>query len=338
MFGADAPRGGVERESILKDARVACPLCAGKGSLSRGELLDRLGARDLRQVASLTAEETLRQALRQTQAEESRHREWYRQELARQAEALRQQHASQVQPLQQKLAGLEAAAQLTGGQKDLELAELRRKLGERDADLAEARTKLEKVSAIKGRVEELDFESEVRAWPEVELSEKQRRDGDFLLWLRVRDAQGNLLRAANAFVVDNKDDRLTTAYAADLVHASQKRGLPLGVLVCRHEEHLNLPDGSPRWSRHDDVWLLRTTRARLRRDLEVLRPILERLAQDGPGFLEAESVLAAEVTRTIADLDGVDAQLRKVDDAVKAVRGLCDEHRGRLEDLVRQRR
>jgi len=39
-----------------------------------------------------------------------------------------------------------------------------------------------------------------------------------------------------------------------------------------------------RWAQEDRVWVLRSTRAWLPRDLEVLRPVFERMRTEGPGF------------------------------------------------------
>jgi hypothetical protein len=44
----------------MSTENMECPLCLGKGELTRAEILDRLGVKDLARVATLTAEETFR--------------------------------------------------------------------------------------------------------------------------------------------------------------------------------------------------------------------------------------------------------------------------------------
>jgi len=39
---------------------IECPLCLGKGELSRAEVLERLGMKDFTRVAQLSAEEAMR--------------------------------------------------------------------------------------------------------------------------------------------------------------------------------------------------------------------------------------------------------------------------------------
>jgi hypothetical protein len=42
---------------------IECPLCVGKGELSRTEVLERLGMKDFARVAQLSAEEAIRLGL-----------------------------------------------------------------------------------------------------------------------------------------------------------------------------------------------------------------------------------------------------------------------------------
>jgi hypothetical protein len=74
------------------------------------------------------------------------------------------------------------------------------------------------------------------------------------------------------------------------------------VLVVRTEEQLRQVDRETRWNRKDGVWILRTTRQWLPRDLDVLRPLFEQMRIHGSDFLERHSALADEVRRTFADL------------------------------------
>jgi hypothetical protein len=60
----------------------------------------------------------------------------------------------------------------------------------------------------------------------------------------------------------------------------------------------------------------RETRPLLRldmvRDLEVLKPVFERMRTDGPQFLQKNSALAEEVRRTFVDLDEVEKELPSI--------------------------
>ncbi len=44
----------------MPDEAIECPLCLGKGTLKRTEVLDRLGVKDFARVAQLSAEEAFR--------------------------------------------------------------------------------------------------------------------------------------------------------------------------------------------------------------------------------------------------------------------------------------
>ena len=52
---------------------IECPLCLGKGDLSRAEVLERLGMKDFARVAQLSAEEAIRLVLKKEKdAEQAR--------------------------------------------------------------------------------------------------------------------------------------------------------------------------------------------------------------------------------------------------------------------------
>ena len=52
---------------------IECPLCLGKGELSRTEVLERLGMKDFARVAQLSAEEAIRLILKKEKdAEQAR--------------------------------------------------------------------------------------------------------------------------------------------------------------------------------------------------------------------------------------------------------------------------
>ena len=92
-------------------------------------------------------------------------------------------------------------------------------------------------------------------------------------------------------------------------------------------------DRETRWSRKDGVWILRTTRQWLPRDLDVLKPLFERMRVQGSDFLERNAAVADEVRRTFADLDRIEGELKKATKAISSASGLVAKYRGRLQEL-----
>jgi hypothetical protein len=186
-----------------------------------------------------------------------------------------------------------------------------------------------KVSRI-GKKEELDFAEEAHSWPGIWVGEKLPRNGDYLM--AFSDAAGNALEPI--MVIDNKDK--TTVAEADvrkLVRDARERKLPVAVLVTREESQLRHVDRQRRWAQEDGVWLLRSTRAWLPRDLEVLRPVFERMRAEGSDFLHGNAALAAEVRRTLADIDEIEGQLKKAGTAIEKAQVMTTKYRARLTGL-----
>src|ERR1700758_5843059 len=75
---------------------IECPLCAGAGELSRAEILDRLGAKDVTRVAQLSAEEAFR--LLQNRYDREHQSAWSRfeTELAKRVAEIREQHKGEL--------------------------------------------------------------------------------------------------------------------------------------------------------------------------------------------------------------------------------------------------
>ncbi len=180
-----------------------------------------------------------------------------------------------------------------------------------------------------GKREEMDFAEEARSWPGIWI-EKLSRNGDFLM--AFSDAAGNALEPG--MVVDNKD-KATVAEAdvRKLVRVARERKLPVAVLVTREESQLRHADRQCRWAQEDGIWLLRSTRAWLPRDLEVLRPLFERMRAEGPDFLQRNAALANEVQRTFVDIDEIEGQLKKAGAAVEKAQALTAKYRSRLSAL-----
>ena len=168
------------------------------------------------------------------------------------------------------------------------------------------------------------------SWPGILVGEKLPRNGDYLM--AFSDAAGNALEPT--MVIDNKD-KATVAEAdiRKLVRDARERKLPVAVLVTREESQLRHVDRQCRWAQEDGVWLLRSTRAWLPRDLEVLRPVFERMRAEGPDFLQRNAALADEVRRTFADIDEIEGQLRKAGAAIEKAQALTTKYRARLTGL-----
>jgi hypothetical protein len=188
---------------------------------------------------------------------------------------------------------------------------------------------MSKVARV-GKKEELDFAEEAHSWPGIWVGEKLPRNGDFLM--AFSDAAGNALEPI--MVIDNKDK--STVAEADirkLIRDAKERKLAVAALVTREDSQLRHSDRQCRWGQEDGVWLLRSTRAWLPRDLEVLRPVFERMRAEGPDFLQRNAALAAEVRRTLADIDEIEGQLRKAGTAIEKAQVMTTKYRARLTGL-----
>ena len=181
-----------------------------------------------------------------------------------------------------------------------------------------------------GKKEELDFAEEAHSWPGVWVGEKLPRNGDYLM--AFSDSTGNALEPS--MVIDNKD-KATVAEAdvKNLVRDARERKLNVAVLVTREESQLRHVDRQRRWAQEDGVWLLRSTRAWLPRDLEVLRPVFERMRAEGPDFLQRNAALANEVQRTFVGMDEIEGQLKKAGMAIEKAQALTTKYRARLAGL-----
>jgi DNA repair exonuclease SbcCD ATPase subunit len=275
---------------------------------------------------------------------------------ARQEERLAAEKELQKQlaALTKQIAELEAAQKLAEEQKSAEVAKARAEL---ETALSSERAKandlsrqgkdsLQEITSLRdrnkqleaemakvarvGKKEELDFADEARSWPGVWIGEKLPRNGDYLM--AFADAAGNAL--APTMVVDNKD-KVTVAEAdvRKLVRDARERKLPVAVLVTREESQLRHADRQCRWAQEDGVWLLRSTRAWLPRDLEVLRPVFEHMRAEGADFLQRNAALAVEVRRTLADIDEIEGQLKKAGTAIEKAQSLTTKYRTRLTGL-----
>jgi len=300
---------------------IECPLCLGNGKLRRSEILDRLGVKDFARVAQLSAEEAFR-LLQQKHGNESQH-VWARfeAELTKRTVEIELRHRTELQALTVQKSDLNRRVE------DYlrEVAQLREHNQELEMEMS-------KVARVGAR-EEADFAQEARTWPGVFVSEKLPRNGDFLL--AFRDPSG--APREPRILIDNKD-KLVIAETdiCKLVRDAKERNTSVAVLVARDESQLRQLDRECRWGQKDGVWVLRTTRLWLPRDLDVLRPLLERMGRDGSDFLNKNVALAEEVRRSLIDLDEVEKELKKATKAIalaservikyrSSVQGLCHD-------------
>jgi hypothetical protein len=181
-----------------------------------------------------------------------------------------------------------------------------------------------------GRREEVDFAEEARSWPCIWVSEKLKKYGDYIL--AYRDPSGSPTEPR--IVVDNKDkDTITEADIEKLVRDAKEQGTPVAIVLTRDETQLRQLDKDCRWSAKDGVWILRTTRQWLPRDLDILKPVLERMRTEGPDFLEKNTALAEQVRRSFVDIDEMEKELKKAARAIDTAKILAMNHKTRLLGL-----
>ena len=341
-------------ESSMVSESIECPLCLGEGKLKRTEVLDRLGVKDFARVAQLSAEEAFRLLSKKYTNDHQTAWARFETELTKRTAQIEQRHQNELQTLGGKIRELESAAriaeelhaldvQLEHGNSEAKLltvqsqnADLTRRvedflreitqLRERNQELESEMSKVARV----GKLEEISFADEARTWAGICVSEKLPRNGDFIL--AYRDPSGSPLEPC--MLVDNKDKSvIAEGDIRKLIRDAKERRSPVGIIVTKDESQLRQLDRDRRWEQEDGVWVLRTTRHWLPRDLEVLKPVFERMRTEGPDFLQKNSALGEEVRRTFVDLDEVEKELKKAAKAIEAASGLTTKYRGRLEAL-----
>jgi hypothetical protein len=298
--------------------KIECPLCCGAGELSRVEILDRLGVKDFARVAQLSAEEAFR--LLQKKHDHEHQSAWSRfeMELGKRVAEIRGQHKDEL------YLALSEKESLGRRVEDSlrEMAELRERNQLLEGELA-------KVARV-GKREEITFEEEARTWAGIAISEKLPRNGDFLLSYRAPNGDPTEPK----ILIDNKDKSTIAESDIDkLVRDARERSIGVAALVARDETQLRQIDRESRWSRKDGVWVLRTTRQWIARDLDVLKPIFERMRAQGFDLLDRNAVLADEVRRTLPEIDRIEKELGRAAKAIQSVSALVGHYRERLRDL-----
>lgn len=298
--------------------KIECPLCSGAGALTRAEILDRLGVKDFARVAQLSAEEAFR--LLQNRHDREHQSAWSRfeTELSKRVAEIREHHKDELH------LAISEKEHLSRRVEDClrELAQLRERNQELEGEMSKA--------ARIGKREEMTFEEEVRTWAGVWISDKLPRNGDFILAYRAPN--GDPLEPR--ILIDNKDKAAIAETDLDkLVRDAKERCIPVAALVAREESQLRNGDRESRWSRKNGVWLLRTTRQWIVRDLDLLKPIFERMRAEGFDLLEKNAVLAEELRRTFPEIDRIEKELGKAVKAIQSVSALVVRYRERLREL-----
>lgn len=292
--------------------------------------------RDIARVAQLSAEEAFR--LLQSQYRQDGESLWARfeGELVKHTAAIAERHREELHFLSSRTKELEGAAKIIEQQKAHEIQHANRRVEDSLREVAklqernhELESQMSKVARV-GKREELDFAEEAKSWPGICVSEKLPRNGDYIL--AYRDPSGAVLEPR--LLVDNKNkDAVAETDITKLVRDAKERSIPVAILVTREEQQLRQVDKENRWDRKDGIWILRTTRQWLPRDLDVLKPLFERMRVQGLDFLDNNAALADEVRRTFADLDRIDSELKKASKAITSASGLLTKYRDRLHSL-----
>ena len=304
--------------SPMPDEAIECPLCLGEGKLKRTEILDRLGVKDFARVAQLSAEEAFRRLQQKHSNDHQNAWSRFEAELTKRTAELRDRFKDELH------LAMSESENLSRRVEDClrEVAQVR----ERNQELE---TEMAKVARI-GKREEMDFADEARTWAGIAISEKLPRNGDFILSYRAPNGDPTEPK----ILIDNKDKSVIVEGDIDkLVRDARQRSIVVAALVARDETQLRQVDRESRWSRKDGVWLLRTTRQWIVRDLDLLKPIFERMRVEGFDLLDRNAALAEELRRTFPEIDRIERELGKAAKAIQSVSGLVVRYRERLRDL-----
>lgn len=126
---------------------------------------------------------------------------------------------------------------------------------------------------------------------------RQITTGCLSLWASEHRREGapNGDPAEPKILIDNKDKSVIAESDIEkVVRDARERSIGIAALVACEESQLRLIDRESRWSRKDGVWVLRTTRQWIARDLDLLKPIFERMRVHGFDLLEKNAVLAED--------------------------------------------
>jgi predicted nuclease with TOPRIM domain len=303
---------------LVSTESIECPLCLGAGNLKRTEVLDRLGVRDFARVAQLSAEEAFR--LLQGKHDHDHQQVWSRfeTELAKRTAEIRDRHKDELRSAQSNRDDLTRRVEACLR----DVAELRERNQALESELSKG--------ARIGKREEMDFADEARSWAGIAISEKLPKNGDFILAYRAPNGDPTEPK----ILIDNKDKSVIAESDIDkLVRDARERSIAVAALVAREESQLRQVDRASRWSRKDGIWLLRTTRQWLARDLDLLKPIFESMRVHGVDLLDRNTLVADELRRTFPEIDRMEKEIGKAAKAIQSVSALVERYRDRLREL-----
>ena len=142
--------------SLNHNENIECPLCLGQGQLTRTEVLERLGMKDIARVAQLSAEEALRLLSNEHKDEENTLWLRFETELTRRLNEATSKHKNELQSLQTEKNAVEV--RLKEFQKNQELLLKNTKVSER-LDVEKALQ--DQIVALNGRISDLQAETKV---------------------------------------------------------------------------------------------------------------------------------------------------------------------------------
>ncbi|MCB9935089.1 MAG: hypothetical protein H6840_05290 [Planctomycetes bacterium] len=199
-------------------------------------------------------------------------------------------------------------------------------------ELADARQKLED---RKGKVEERTFEKLVAEVPGVWIEDWRSKSASGDYHVGLYDKDGEKLRPSK-IVVDNKDvGRLTPKEIDKLIRDAHKHNVGLAAMVVSDESALRPEDLDARFGLVDGVTLLRTTREWFLRDLDLLKPLMRRQAEEGPDFMKRNVAVAAEVRSHLKALDKVENFMRLARENAEKAEKELKKYRNTIDDLCR---
>lgn len=120
-----------------------------------------------------------------------------------------------------------------------------------------------------------------------------------------------------------------------LIRDAGEQSTPIAALVVKEECQLRTLDKEQRWACTDGVWILRTTRQWIHRDLDILKPLFDTMREEGSDFLTKNSQLAEEIRRTFVDIDNLEKELKRAAKAIDAAQKLAAGYRGSFAVAVR---
>lgn len=200
------------------------------------------------------------------------------------------------------------------------------------AELTDARQRLE---ATKGKVEERSFEDMAAEIPGVWIENwsSKKQSGDYHIGLYDKDGEKLI---ASKIVVDNKDvGRLTDTEIEKLVRDALHHQIAIAAMVVSDESALRPKDKDARFAFVGGVTVLRTTRNWFQRDLDLLRPLMKRQAEEGPDFMKRNLAVAVEVRSHMKAIDNMEKFMRLARENAEKAESALKNYRTTIEEVCR---